>query len=233
MAYLIIGKKPTLKREINTDGYWSGIVTGAVAGQEYKYLITTNDNQILKKNDPRAKQITDSDEGCSIVTSNKPFDWGKKAIAYKSPEINQQIIYEMHVGTFNRPDPGTIGTFYTAIDKLDYLNQLGVNMIELMPITSMATSNGWGYAPNYIFSIENSYGGRYGFFEFVKACHEHNIGIIVDVVYNHFFTKTDLWQIDGWSENNRGGIYFYNDDRGDTPWEQGQIMDEARLDNFY
>ena len=70
----------------------------------------------------------------------------------------------------------------------------------------------------YIFSIENSYGGRYGFFEFVKACHEHNIGIIVDVVYNHFFTKTDLWQFDGWSENNRGGIYFYNDDRGDTPW---------------
>ena len=144
-------EETNLEREINTDGYWSGIVTGAVAGQEYKYLITTNDNQILKKNDPRAKQITDSDEGCSIVTSNKPFDWGKKAIAYKSPEINQQIIYEMHVGTFNRPDPGTIGTFYTAIDKLDYLNQLGVNMIELMPITSMATSNGWGYAPNLYF----------------------------------------------------------------------------------
>lgn len=62
--------------------------------------------------------------------------------AFVAPDHNTQVIYEMHVGTFNRPDPATPGTFESAIERLDYLHDLGVNMIELMPITSMAFSNG-------------------------------------------------------------------------------------------
>ena len=82
----------------------------------------------------------------------------------------------------------------------------------------MAFSNGWGYAPNHIFSVESMLGGRHGLMKFVHACHQHGIGVILDVVYNHFYGDTDLWRFDGWSENDRGGIYFYNDERGDTPW---------------
>jgi 1,4-alpha-glucan branching enzyme len=74
-------------------------------------------------------------------------------------------------------------------------------MIELMPVTSMAYSNGWGYAPNYIYSVESMLGGRHGLMKFVKACHERGIGVILDVVYNHFYGDTDLWKFDGWSEN--------------------------------
>ena len=203
----------TLKSEEN--GYWSGSVTGAQAGNSYKYRITTQDNEIIERNDPRARQLTVSDNGTSVVIDPE-YDWG----GTEPPAIpkEKQIIYELHIGTFNRPDAATPGTFYTAIEKLDYLQSLGVNTVELMPVTSMATSNGWGYAPNHIFSVENSYGGRHGLLDFTKACHKRGINVILDVVYNHFSTQTELWQYDGWSENDRGGIYFYNDGRGDTPW---------------
>ena len=203
-----------LTKEAN--GIWSTYIERAKAGQGYAYRITTHDGAVLERNDPRALQLTDSDTGFSVIVDNE-FDW--EGDSFVNPPIEKQVIYELHIGTFNRPDAATVGTFYTAIDKLDYLkDELGINMIELMPVTSMAMSNGWGYAPNYLFSVENAYGGRRGLLEFIKAAHARGIGVILDVVYNHFYPKTDLWQFDGWSENGRGGIYFYNDERGDTPW---------------
>ena len=204
-----------LDMESEHDGYWSITVKDVEPGQQYKYYITAKDGRVLEKNDPRARAITSSDNAFSVIDDNE-FDWGDTT--FTPLPKNQQIIYELHIGTFNRPDASTPGTFDTAIEKLDYLAQLGVTTIELMPITSMAYSNGWGYAPNYIFSVESMLGGRYGLMSFVKACHDRGIGVILDVVYNHFYGESDLWQFDGWSENNRGGIYFYNDERGDTPW---------------
>lgn len=197
------------------DGYWSVEIDGVEPGQQYKYYIETTDGVTLEKNDPRARAITSSDNGFSVIVENN-FDWSDDT--FTPPPKNQQIIYELHIGTFHRPDAATPGTFDTAIEKLDYLRDLGVNMIEVMPVTSMAYSNGWGYAPNYIYSVESMLGGRHGFMKFIKACHQRGIGVILDVVYNHFYGDSDLWQFDGWSENNRGGIYFYNDERGDTPW---------------
>ena len=205
--------EPLLMNNEN-DGYWSLTVKDIEIGQQYRYLIET-DHGIIEKNDPRARAITSSDNGFSVIVDEE-FDWGDSHFTPIPKE--KQIIYELHVGTFNRLDAATPGTFETAIGKLDYLQSLGINMIELMPVTSMAYSNGWGYAPNYIFSVESMLGGRFGLLSFIKACHERGIGVILDVVYNHFFGDTDLWQYDGWSENGRGGIYFYNDERGDTPW---------------
>lgn len=198
------------------NGYWNVDDVEAQAGQSYFYEITTQSNEKLQRNDPYARQLTDSDNGASIIVA-RDFEW-EGADTFISTNHNKAIIYELHIGTFHRPDASTNGTFYSAIEKLDYLQNLGINYIELMPVTSMAQSHGWGYAPNYIFSVENAYGGRRGLLDFVKACHEKGIGVILDVVYNHFFNETDLWQYDGWSENDRGGIYFYNDERGVTPW---------------
>lgn len=200
--------------ESEGDGYWSRTLDNVEAGQIYHYLVDTGTTTLVK-NDPYARQLTVSDKGLSVIVAHD-FDWGDDE--FRAIPKEKQVIYEMHVGTFNRPDASTVGTFYDVIDKLDYLAELGINMIQLMPITSMAFSNGWGYAPNYIFSIENNYGGRHGLMELVKAAHAKGIGVIVDVVYNHFYGDSDLWQFDGWNENGRGGIYFYNDQRGDTPW---------------
>lgn len=198
------------------DGYWFALIRNVEPGHQYKYIIETPDGRLLEKNDPRARAITSSDKGFSVVVDNS-FDWQNDAY-FRLPPRDDQVIYELHVGTFNRPDAATTGTFNTAIEKLDYLRELGVNVIELMPVTSMAFSNGWGYAPNHIFSVESMLGGRHGLMKFVRECHTRGIAVILDVVYNHFYGDTDLWQFDGWSENDRGGIYFYNDERGDTPW---------------
>lgn len=197
------------------DGYWAALVPGAAAGQEYKFVIHRG-KDVLYRNDPRALHFTIS-AGSSVI-SDRTFDWGDDAFVPVPPE--QQIIYELHVGTFNRPDAATAGTFQDVIAKLDYLAGLGVNMVELMPIGSMLADRGWGYAIDYIYAVESLYGGRYGFLQFVRAAHQRGIGVILDVVYNHFGPdeKLDLWSFDGWQQDGYGGIYFYNDWRAATPW---------------
>jgi 1,4-alpha-glucan branching enzyme len=88
-----------------------------------------------------------------------------------------------------------------------------------MPIMEFSGTFSWGYNPAHPFAVESIYGGPDAFKLFVKAAHEQGIAIIVDVVYNHFGPDDlDLWQYDGWSENEKGGIYFYNDKRSQTPW---------------
>ncbi len=207
------------RQEMNSEGegYWSLSVPDVKIGQSYKYTVETPTGEFLERNDPRARALTDSDSGSSIVVSND-FDWGDDM--FMPLPKDQQVIYELHIGTFNRPDQSTPGTFRDAIEKLDYLQALGINTIELMPVTSMAAnSNGWGYATNELFSVESSYGGRHGLMEFVKACHVRGIGVILDIVYNHLTAESSLWRFDGWTENDlRGGIYFFSDERGDTPW---------------
>jgi 1,4-alpha-glucan branching enzyme len=88
-----------------------------------------------------------------------------------------------------------------------------------MPIGEFAGDRSWGYNPSHIFSVDSDYGGSSALKQFIKRAHQEGIAVILDVVYNHLGpTDLDLWQFDGWSENNRGGIYFYNDDRANTPW---------------
>lgn len=200
--------------ERDETGCWSADINGATPGSEYKYIIINN-GQELFKNDPRSLQLTTT-SGNSVITDSD-FDW--EGDNFTAPDMNQQVIYEMHVGTFNRPDAATIGTFYDAAEKLEYLRELGVNMIELMPIHPMPGDRGWGYAPNYIYAVESLYGGRRGLLEFVKSAHKLGIGVILDVVYNHIGpVDLDIWRFDGWGENDKGGIYFYNDWRSTTPW---------------
>jgi 1,4-alpha-glucan branching enzyme len=197
------------------DGYWAAEINGVVAGQEYKFVINDGSKDIFK-NDPRSLSVTTSMGSSVIVDTN--FDWEEDR--FEPPAFNKQVIYELHIGTFNRPDPAESGTFDTATAKLGHLAEMGVNMIELMPISTMMEDRGWGYATNYIYSIESLYGGRKQFLEFVKKAHQKGIGVILDVVYNHFGPGggLDLWQFDGWNQDGHGGIYFYNDWRSDTPW---------------
>ena len=199
-----------------SQGCWYADVEHAEAGQEYKYLITKND-AVLKRNDPRALQLTASEDSSVIVDPS--YEWG--ADDYRLPPPEQMVVYELHVGTFVRNDPALSGTFHDAITKLDYLADLGVNVIEVMPCNAVWMDRWWGYTPDNIYAVEAAYGGRRALMDFVKAAHQHGIGVMLDVVYNHLNKDAglDLWQFDGWSEHpDTGGIYFYNDDRAHTPW---------------
>lgn len=200
--------------ESENDGYWHADVQGVEPGQEYKFVIDTGSAQI-SRNDPRALHVT-INSGNSVIV-DPSFDWNDDGFVMKP--INEQVIYEVHVGTFYRPDPSVGGTFDDVTAKLDYLADLGVTTIQLMPIASMASDRGWGYTPDFIYAVESLYGSRQEFVRFVNAAHQKGIGVIVDVVYNHIGPiENDLWQFDGWSEDGKGGIYFYNDWRSQTPW---------------
>lgn len=197
-------------------GYWSADVINAKIGDQYKYVIVNRDTgNTYKKNDPYAKEVTNS-VGNSVICALE-FDWS--ADNYKTPTWNEMVIYEMHVGTFNDLPGGTPGNFNGVIERLNYLQDLGINVIKVMPPTEFAADFSWGYNPANIFAIESVYGGPQAFKKFVKACHNRGIAIVFDVVYNHLGpSDLDLWQFDGWSENGKGGIYFFNDWRSKTPW---------------
>ncbi|MBC7447333.1 MAG: alpha amylase C-terminal domain-containing protein [Hymenobacteraceae bacterium] len=197
------------------DGYWAADVPGALVGHEYKYQLLTASGETLHRNDPYAREVTASD-GNSVVP-DLYFDWGNDA--FQMPPWNELVIYELHVGTFNPHDNNEPGTFYGVMGKLSYLQSLGVNAIEIMPPTEFPGGRSWGYNPAHPYALETSYGGPRAFKELVKAAHEHGIAVILDVVYNHFGPDhLPHWRFDGWYEGEGGGIYFYNDWRGETPW---------------
>ena len=200
------------------NGFWSGDIATASLGDEYKFVITNAAMpKPLWKNDPYAKSLTNS-AGNSIIASTA-FPW--QGLGYATPPWNEMIIYELHVGAFLF-DPTTHngrGDFSTVIGKLDYLVELGINTIQVMPSDEFPGTTSFGYNPADIFAIESNYGGPGGFQALVDAAHQHGIAVIYDVVYNHLGPDDlDLWRFDGWSENGAGGIYFYNDWRRATPW---------------
>lgn len=198
------------------NGYWAGQFPEAKVGQEYRYLIKRGTEK-LSRLDPYARQVTNS-VGNGIIYANH-FEWGDDN--FRLPPWNELVIYEMHIGTFATPEgeQGALGTFQAAAAQLPYLQALGINVIEIMPTMEFAGGISWGYNPAAIFAVESDYGGPDAFKEFVKAAHAHGIGVILDVVYNHLGpSDLDLWRFDGWYENELGGIYFYNDERADTPW---------------
>lgn len=197
------------------NGYWAAAVPEAKPGDEYKYLLQTPQGQ-LARIDPQARQVTNS-IGNGVVYDPKSFDWGDDG--FKMATGNELVIYELHVGTFNVKEEGRTGTFDSAIEKLSYLRDLGINAVELMPVAEFPGDFSWGYNPAHPFAVESGYGGPDALKRFVKAAHQHGIAVIIDVVYNHLGpSDLDLWQFDGWSENGKGGIYFYNDHRAQTPW---------------
>jgi len=196
------------------NGYWSVDVSGAKAGDEYKYVISSGSDK-LWRNDPYAKDVTSSCGNSVIVDAD--FDWSDEN--YATPLWNEMVIYEMHIGTFNDQPGGSPGNLNRAIEKLPYLRDIGINAIKIMPPAEFKGAFSWGYNPAHIFAIEEEYGGPKSLKKFINKAHQLGIAVIFDVVYNHLGPQDlDLWQFDGWEENGKGGIYFYNDWRSPTPW---------------
>ena len=196
-------------------GNWAADLPGVKPGDGYKFVLQTPTGE-LTRNDPYARAVTNS-AGHSLVFDAHDFDW--EGDNFQMPAWNDLVIYELHVGTFNVPEAGKPGTFRDVMARLDYLRDLGINCIEIMPATEFPGAYSWGYNPSNPFALESDYGGGEAFRELVKAAHQRGIAVVLDVVYNHFGPgDLDLWQFDGWQENDGGGIYFYNDWRAETPW---------------
>jgi 1,4-alpha-glucan branching enzyme len=204
--------------ESEGNGYWYTSVAEAREGQQYRYRLSSGP-LTLSRIDPYAKEVTNS-IGNGVIRK-LDFDWSGDD--YRLPPRNEIVIYELHIGTFGEAaaiqDAHVVANFDAAIAKLDHLQKLGINVVEVMPVTEFAGDISWGYNPAHLFAVESAYGGPDGFYRFVRECHRRGIGVVLDVVYNHLGpSDLDLWQFDGWEENDAGGIYFYNDWRAETPW---------------
>ncbi|MGF1495552.1 MAG: alpha-amylase family glycosyl hydrolase [Elainellaceae cyanobacterium] len=114
------------------------------------------------------------------------------------PSNDQLVIYELHVGDFSggEDDPYPRGEYRHVIEKLDYLEQLGVNAIELMPIMEFPGDFSWGYNPRYFFASESSYGSTADLKRLVDECHARGIRVILDCIFNHSESSSPLTQID-------------------------------------
>lgn len=241
----IKGRNPvTLNQEPGhqaADTTWTGTIPQVKPGDTYQYLINFN-GQVRKFVDPRSQQLTGSQSNASSIVVDPSFNWSDPALAnYKTPNFNEMVIYELHIGSFNPATSTGRFNFDGAIEKLDYLKQLGVNTIEVLPIhenpefgevthpqdSHTPPEYDWGYDPVQLFAIESSYGTPQDFKEFVKQCHLRGIAVIVDVVYNHMFPDNLLQQFGGWfNGTNPNGIYFYDKLRSDTGF--GPRMDYGR-----
>lgn len=114
------------------------------------------------------------------------------------PPDHSLVIYEMHVADFSggEDDPNPRGKYKHAIEKLDYLCELGINAIELMPIKEYPGDYSWGYNPRYFFATESSYGGTEDLKRLIDECHNRGIRVIMDGIYNHSEASSPLTQID-------------------------------------
>jgi 1,4-alpha-glucan branching enzyme len=115
------------------EGYWYGEIAGAKAGDEYRFFLKNGDFEVTRI-DPYAREVTNSVGNAVVCDRN--FNWADDH--FQLPPINELAVYEMHVGTFGAGKSGRVGTFQAAAEKLDYLQRLGVNVIEIMPVAEFA-----------------------------------------------------------------------------------------------
>ncbi|MGZ4577617.1 MAG: malto-oligosyltrehalose trehalohydrolase [Mycobacterium sp.] len=156
------------------DGWWHATVD-ATAGARYGYLLD-DDPTVLP--DPRSPRQPDGVHDRSQLWDPAGAAWTDGD--WQGRPVEGAVIYEMHLGTFTGA-----GTFDSAIEKLEYLVDLGVDFVELMPVNSFAGTYGWGYDGVLWYSVHEPYGGPDGLVRFVDACHARGLGVLIDAVFNH------------------------------------------------
>jgi maltooligosyltrehalose trehalohydrolase len=192
------------------SGYWSCAVEDVVPGTEYGFLL--DDDETVYP-DPRSLSQPHGVHKPSATYDHKTFQW--EDFQWQGPPLGGAVIYELHIGTFTPQ-----GTFDAAIEKLPYLFDLGITHIEVMPVAEFAGGRGWGYDGVALFAVNHCYGGPDAFKRFVNACHLHGLGVILDVVYNHF----------GPVGNYTGKYGPYNTDKHHTPWGDAINFEDAGSD---
>jgi maltooligosyltrehalose trehalohydrolase len=159
------------------DGWWHANVD-APPQARYGYLL---DDDPTALPDPRSPRQPDGVHTRSQLWDPAGATWTDGDWPGRSIEgAAGAVIYELHVGTFT----GT-GTFDSAVEKLDYLVDLGIDLVELMPVNSFSGTHGWGYDGVLWYSVHEPYGGPDGLVRFVDACHARGLGVLIDAVFNH------------------------------------------------
>jgi len=195
-----------------SKGYWKSAVENVFPGLLYFYRLEDK----IDRPDPASRFQPNGVHGPSQIIDLNAFLWGDDD--WKGIPLKDYVIYELHIGTFTKG-----GTFESIIPYLDYLKELGITAIELMPVAQFPGDRNWGYDGVYPFAPQNSYGGPHGLKTLVNACHKEGLAVILDVVYNHLGPEGNYL--------NNFGPYFTN--KYKTPWGDainfdGPYSDEVR-----
>ena len=158
------------------DGYFSLATDRAAVGMRYGYRLDRG-QRILP--DPGSRFQPDGPGGLSQIVDSRGFQWTDQD--WKGVGPLGQVIYELHLGTFTRE-----GTYAAAAKELPELARIGVTVIELMPLADFPGKFGWGYDGVSMFAPTRLYGQPDDLRRFIDRAHELGLGVILDVVYNHF-----------------------------------------------
>ncbi len=160
---------------MNSDSgnYWKASVENLKPGERYYYLLNGE-----RRADPASNYQPEGIFGPSVIIDHSDFKW--EDAEFKPVDLKDYIIYEIHIGTFTEE-----GTFTAAVYKLNYLVDLGITAVEIMPVGQFSGERNWGYDGVFPFAPQNSYGGPAGLKNLVNEAHKKGVSVILDVVYNH------------------------------------------------
>ncbi|MGP4002131.1 malto-oligosyltrehalose trehalohydrolase [Streptomyces sp. 8N706] len=162
--------------------------------------------------DPRSRCQPDGPDGLSAVVDHSRFRWEHPWYGRPLPGA---VLYELHIGTYTPR-----GTFDAAAERLGHLAELGVTHVELMPVCPFPGRHGWGYEGVSLWAVHEPYGGPDGLKRFVDAAHAHGLGVVLDVVHNHF----------GPSGNHLPAFGPYLTETHRTPWGAAVNLDAPGSD---
>lgn len=172
VTLVLDGHDTAMTRE--SDGYFTAVTRGH-AGSRYGFRLG-DDARVLP--DPASRFQPDGPHGLSAVVDPDGYRW--RDDAWRGLEPDGQVIYELHVGTFT-----TAGTWAAAAEKLPELRELGVTVVQMMPVAEFAGEFGWGYDGVAWFAPYHHYGDPDDLRAFVDRAHQLGLGVLLDVVYNH------------------------------------------------
>ena len=187
-------------------GWWRVDVPSLGHGDDYAFLL---DDATDALPDPRSRRQPQGVHGPSQVYDHDRFAWSDDA--WPGVVLPGTVFYELHVGTFT-PE----GTLDAVIGRLDHLVDLGVDIVELMPVAAFPGVHGWGYDGVHLSAVHEPYGGPDALKRLVDACHRRGLGVALDVVYNHL----------GPSGNYLPSFGPYFTDRHHTPWGMAVNLDD-------
>ena len=207
------------------DTFWL-TVNGLDPDTEYAYQYFIDAG--IKIADPYSTKIIDPDDDQYIPSTTYPnlmaYPTGETTGNISAFKINETN-YTWQSGSFTRPDKENLiiyeilirdftdsDTYQEAITHLDYLQNLGVTAIELMPVNEFEGNDSWGYNPSFYMALDKAYGTSNDLKEFVDACHQRGIAVITDVVFNHSYSESPLAQMywDGVNNRPTSDSPFYN-----------------------
>ena len=191
------------------SGWWRAEIELAKISIDYGFVVDGSD----PLPDPRSPWQPSGVHGFSRTLDHSTFSWTDQR--WQAKPLSSAIVYELHVGTFTPQ-----GTFIAAIDKLNYLVDLGVTHIELMPAAEFSGTRGWGYDGVDLYAPHHTYGEPNDLKRLVNASHAMGLAVILDVVYNHLGPAGNYLA--------RFGPYFTQ--RYATPWGQAINFDGPESD---